>query len=188
MKFRSIYLWIFLCVLALSSIITALQYRNFEPRNEVLVFVTLGLDQSKVPGENSSYEIQRASEHFSDLLLGWTLEPYFREKYINEAGEWHTLRGQRQEKQNLLFTITNLKENIKVNDLSSGEAFLKVLEQQLLEYNTATNQAYVLAIKNISYKDGEFSAIPLFGQILLIMILLGASLFVFEYASTRRRS
>ena len=37
-----------------------------------------GMDQTKLANENSSYEIQRASEHFSDMILGWTVTPSFR--------------------------------------------------------------------------------------------------------------
>lgn len=188
MKFRLRYLWILAFVLLLSSAVTLYRYRDFEPRNEVLVFVTVGIDQSKVPAETSSYEIQRASEHFSDLILGWTLDPHFRANYLEEAGAWHTLEGQRQEKQNLLFTITNVQTNIDSNDLQAGEAFLRVLENQLGEYNRTTNQAYVLALKNLSYQTGSSNVLPLVGEVLFILITASSALFAFEYVSTRRRS
>lgn len=188
MKFRLRYIWILALVLLLSSAFTLYRYRDFEPRNEVLVFVTVSIDQSKLPVESSSYEIQRASEHFSDLILGWTLDPHFRANYLEEAGAWHTLEGQRQEKQNLLFTITNLQNNIVADDVAAGEAFLRVLENQLSEYNRITNQAYVLAVKNLSYQAGSFTMLPLLGEILLILIVASSALFAFEYVSTRRRS
>lgn len=188
MKFRSRYLWFFTLVLLLSSTFTLYRYRDFEPRNEVLVFVTIGIDQSKFPAETSSYEIQRASEHFSDLVLGWTLEPSFLADYLEEAGAWYTIQGQRQEKQNLIFTITNVQENIESGNVLAGEAFIRVLENQLAEYNRATSQAYVLAIKNLSYQAGTFTIFPLLGEVLLILIAASSALFAFEYVSTRRRS
>lgn len=188
MKFRKLYLWILLAVFCVSSVSSYLYWKDFEPRNKVLVFVTVGIDQTERPDETSSYELQRASEHFSDVLLGWTLEPSFRQDFLNEAGAWHTLTGQRQEKQNLLFEITNIHENIAQNDMSAGQAFLKVLNAQLAEYEAATHQGYVLAVQNTAYEIGQHSGLPMVGDVLLAMVLAVVLLLAYEYAQTRRRS
>ena len=188
MKFRTIYLWILLGVFLISAGLSYLYWKDFEPRNKVLVFVTVGIDQTVRPDETSSYELQRASEHFSDVILGWTLEPSFREEFLNEAGEGYTLIGQRQEKQNLLFEITNTQENIASDDVRAGEAFLRVLNAQLMEYEAATHQGYVLAVQNLSYQFGETSPFPMLGDTLLALVLAGGLLLAYEYATSRRRS
>ncbi|MEK9160338.1 MAG: hypothetical protein AAB383_06455 [Patescibacteria group bacterium] len=186
MKFRKLYLWILLAVFVVSAVISYLYWKDFEPRNKVLVFVTVGIDQTERPDETSSYELQRASEHFSDVILGWTLEPSFRQDFLKEAGADFT--GQRQEKQNLLFEITDAEENISEGDVSAGESFLKVLNAQLAEYEAATHQGYVLAVQNLSYELGQKSPLPMVGDVLLALVLVGVLLLAYEYAQTRRRS
>ncbi len=188
MKFRKLYLWILLVVFVVSAVSSYLYWKDFEPRNKVLVFVTVGIDQTQRVNETSSYELQRASEHFSDVLLGWTLEPSFRHDFLEEAGAWHTLTGQRQEKQNLLFEITQVHENIAQDNVLAGEAFLRVLEHQLAEYNAVTHQGYVLAVKNLSYEIGYATKLPMAGPVLLALVLSGVLLLAYEYAQTRRRS
>lgn len=188
MKFRNIYLWILVGAFVLSSLCSWLYWKDFEPRNTVRVFVTVGIDQTQRPTETSSYELQRASEHFSDVILGWTLEPSFRADFLEEAGAWHTLTGQRQEKQNLLFEITNTNENIAADNTAAGEAFLRVLQSQLDEYNAATHQGYVLAVSNLSYQIGYASPLPMVGDVLLALVLTATLLIAYEYASSRRRS
>jgi len=188
MKFRKIYLWILLGVFLLSSGGSYLYWQGYEPLNKVLVFVTVGVDQAQRPNETSSYELQRAAEHFSDVLLGWTLEPSFRQDFLEEAGAWHTLTGQRQEKQNLLFEITNVQENIAEDNVNAGAAFLRVLDAQLGEYNAATHQGYVLAVQNVIYERGIAPKLPAVGTVFLCIVLAAILLLGYEYAKTRRRS
>lgn len=188
MKFRKMYLWILVAAFALSSLGSFLYWKDYEPMNKVLVFVTVGIDQTARPTETSSYELQRASEHFSDVILGWTLEPSFRQDFLEEAGAWHTLTGQRQEKQNLIFEITNVLDNIAENNVNAGAAFLRVLDAQLAEYNAATHQGYVLAVQNVSYERGVIPRLPAVGTVLLCMVVAATLLFGYEYAKTRRRS
>lgn len=188
MKFRKLYLWILLGVFVVSTVASYLYWKDFEPRNKVLVFVTVGIDQTERPVETSSYELQRASEHFSDVILGWTLEPSFRQDFLEEAGAWHTLTGQRQEKQNLLFEISNTQTNIPADEVGAGEAFLRILNAQLAEYEAATNQGYVLAVQNLSYETGHASGLPMVGDVLLALVLSATLLLAYEYATSRRRS
>src|SRR3989338_6333634 len=188
MKFRKTYVWILVGVFLLSSVGSGLYWRNYEPLNKVLVFVTVGIDQTARPTETSSYELQRASEHFSDVILGWTLEPSFRQDFLEEAGVWHTLTGQRQEKQNLLFEITNVLDNIAEDNVTAGAAFLRVLDAQLAEYNAATHQGYVLAVQNVSYERGVIPRLSAVGTVLLSLVVTATLLLGYEYAKTRCRS
>jgi hypothetical protein len=123
---------------------------------------------------------------FSDVILGWTLGPAL-DRTFKGSGGWHAL-GQRQEKQNLLFEITNVQENIAFDELAAGEAFLKVLNAQLAEYEMATHQGYVLAVQNTAYEIGQHSGLPMVGDVLLALVLSGVLLLAYEYAQTRRRS
>lgn len=188
MKFRKSYLWILVTVFVLSSLGSFLYWKGYEPLNKVLVFVTVGIDQTARSAETSSYELQRASEHFSDVILGWTLEPSFRRDFLEEAGAGHTLTGQRQEKQNLIFEITNGLDNIAEDNVNAGAAFLRVLDAQLSQYNAATHQGYVLAVQNVSYERGLMSWLPALGEVLFSLIVAATLLFGYEYAKTRRRS
>ena len=188
MRFRWVYFWILLVVGFLSLLGSYLYWKDEIPLNRVLIFVTVGIDESQHPEEVSSYELQRASEHFSDVILGWTLEPHFREDFLSEAGTGYTFTGQRQEKQNLLFVVTNTENNIAEHDVFAGEAFLRVLNAQLQDYNASTHQGYVLAVQNLSYEPGAVSHLPVLGAVLFFLTLTGAGLLTYEYAQTCRRS
>jgi hypothetical protein len=182
MKYRAIYGWILgLTAVAVFLGTTAEQGRVSSSKNEAVAFVTIGLDQSKMPTEISSYEVLRATEHFSDIVLGWTAEPSFAKDFSQAVGEDYSFSARRQEKSNLLFTISGPVE-------SEGVALTMVslIEERLSEYNAATGAGYVVALDremlvSSTESNWRFSV----GLTLLVFIVEGLVLCGYEY--TRRR-
>lgn len=188
MKFRRNALWILLVTLILSFLGSTLALQNQEANNKVLVFITVGIDRSQHPAEVSSYELERASEHFSDVLLGWTLEPSFRNAFTERAGSGYIYTGQRQEKQNLLFTLTNEDEMLTEESLAVGAVFLNLLSGQLSEYNQSTHAGYVLALTRSTFIEDTFSSgRVIVGVVLFSLMTVGFLLTLWEYAYASRR-
>jgi len=190
MKFRSFHFWILAVTFVAALIGSSVYYgQQSSTEDKILVFVTVGIDQTKLPAENSSYELQRASEHFSDVVLGWTVEPSFQEEFLVRTGNNYAFTGQRQEKQNLLFQ-SSAYDFVDGAYSTEGDALLSLLNDWIAAYNAKTNAGYVLAIQKVNFQsDVEVSTLaPKVGTVLLILALTAAGLLTHEYATTRRRS
>ncbi len=129
-------------------------------------FLTLGLDQMALSNEASSWELQRAAEHFSDLVLGWTVEPKFKQEFVDLVGGQVSYSGRRQEKQNLLFEFSGPE----LGATEPAEQFVSLIEGRLSEYNTATKSSYLLALKKFSLVEALYSG---------TRVVLGATLLAF---------
>lgn len=176
MKIKPVLLGIFAAVFAFSALGTGLWLRSQdELLQQQVLFITLGAEA--LPNESSSYEVQRAVEHFSDVFLGWTVEPHFKQEYSTSS-----FTGQRQEKQNLLFTLNTEKAE-------DAEAFLQALEARLLEYNEATGSNFVIGLTRITPVEARLypwrSAL---GFIALALLVTGFLLTLWGYATNRGRS
>lgn len=142
MRFKPYQFWILGLTVAFVFLASmAYAGRTVEPQQEAVAFVTVGLDQSQLPAENSSYEIQRAVEHFSDVILGWTVEPSFANDFEKLTGGSFGYSGRRQEKENLLFTVTG-----PVQDTVPAQELVDLIDARLAEYNAASHSGYVLAL------------------------------------------
>jgi len=114
-----------LCALLASFFYTA---NLSETRTQRSLYMTLAAEP--LPNESSSYELQRAAEHFSDLVLGWTVEPSFNLDV--------PFTGRRQEKQNLLFLI-------ETEDEAHVLSLLESIESRIETYNLNSGSSYVIA-------------------------------------------
>lgn len=139
-----------------------------EPQNRAVAFVTLGLDQNALPNEVSSYEIQRATEHFSYIVLGWTIEPAFAGEVAEALGEGFSFGGQNQEKQSMIFTVNGASG--LVDDCEPAVKFLDLIKGRIAEYNEATNAGYVVAVERFYFEKGERSD---FRIVVGVMLLAG---------------
>lgn len=182
MKFRAFYGWI-LSLSAVGVFFACVAYQgHFEStQNEAVAFVTLGLDQSKLSAEVSSYEIQRAVEHFSDVVLGWTAEPSFAKEFAQGVGEQYGFSARRQEKENLLFTVTGPVE-------TEGPAItlVSLIKERLGEYNAASNSGYTVAVERetvVQVQQSNWRSA--LGFTLLVLLMEGLGFFAFEYARRR---
>lgn len=182
MKFKALYGWI-LGLTAVAVFLGAVAYEGHfvSTENQAIAFVTIGLDQSKLPTEVSSYEIQRAVEHFSDVVLGWTVEPGFAKDFAQAVGEQYSFSARRQEKENLLFTVTGPVE-------TEGPAitFVSLIKERLGEYDAATNSGYTVALERetlvtATQSNWRFAA----GLTLFALLAEAVLLWGFEYARRR---
>lgn len=181
MKVKKFRIGILVSAILFSSI-GALLYINQlgTPDSKGLLFVTIGIDQRQLTNESSSYEIQRATEHFSDLVLGWTSEPSFSNE-LDERLKFHVdFSGLRQEKQNLIFYLSAKPElySEKIN-----QEFLSLLKSRIYEYSSATNSGYLIAISKYSDLESTRSDLRIFlGIVFLTTFIAVIFLILREYA------
>ncbi len=181
MKIRKLRIWIVVSALIFSSIGAVLYIDNLgEPDSKGLLFITIGINQKLLPGESSSYEIQRASEHFSDLVLGWVNEPSFSSE-LDEKLKFHAnFSGLRQEKQNLIFYLSAEPELYNEN---VGVEFLNLLKLRISEYDIMTNSGYLIAFHSYTDLESDRSSLRIFLGIVLLAILVTTTfLILIEYA------
>lgn len=187
MTFRPVYA-VYAWILGLTAVgvflATAAYQGSMESsQNKAVAFVTVSLDQSKLPNESSSYEVQRAAEHFSDVLLGWTVEPSFVVEFVTPGSGPYSFVGRRQEKENLLFEVSG-----PVTSTEPAQELVKVLKQRLSEYDAATHSGYVIALERYTLVPTVVSNWRLnFGFTFLVLLIEGLLLFTWDYAYARRR-
>ncbi|MFA5855214.1 MAG: hypothetical protein WC846_02935 [Candidatus Gracilibacteria bacterium] len=177
MKIKKYQIVVLAAVFAISLLGSTICVRSQDTApNSAMLFVSLG--KKPLPNEVSSYEVERAVEHFSDVLLGWTVEPAFHEEFKEKVGDY-SFTGQRQEKQNLLFTVEGNFESAE-----PAKVFLRLLTERLEKYNTETSESYVVGLHAESFLTNEEGSNMRFiaGTILLSLIGAGFLLFLMEYA------
>jgi hypothetical protein len=113
-----------------------------------VAFVTLGLDRDALFEDEGSFETQKALVHFADLSLGWSLDPSFAEAF-NDEHPAYEFSVRRQEKQNLIFEVwaPNFVFFVGTDAIYT---LLDLYKERLTEYNTQTNESYLIAIEEVS--------------------------------------
>lgn len=181
MAIRKVHYWILLVSL-LAATVSSLFYfnglRTLDSRG--LLFLSIGVNQKLLPNESSSYELQRASEHFSDLVLGWVAEPSFSLELDSKLTYHLNFSGVRQEKQNLIFNLSGDSTSFNSN---SADVFLSLIEGRILEYDSKTNASYVVALSRYTDLDPvSYSSRVFFGIALLTFLSTAIVLTALEYA------
>jgi hypothetical protein len=160
-----------LCVALIGSIahVRALP----ETEEQMALYITLAAQP--LENENSSYELQRAAEHFSDMVLGWTVAPGF-----GLEGDV-AFSGRRQEKQNLLFMLESADEN-------DAYLLLDQIDSNIQSYNETSGTNYVIALHSISDADQDLNKVRLvLGSILLSLLVSVALIFTYDTYHSHRR-
>lgn len=176
-------------VAVLTVLVASLIYVNSleEPDGRGLVFLTIGVDQRALENESSSYEILRAVEHFSDVVLAWTIEPSFDRELEEISGYPVSVSGRRQEKENLLFTLS-ARPDVFSDNLNKD--FLELINSRLASYNSKTNTSYLVAINTYTPLESERNKWQ-FVLGMVLFALIGSSLadLLWQYgAKTSNRS
>ncbi len=166
---------LFVAGLTLLSLLGAV-FSYFMPAEELaerqLLFVTIGLDQAQV-NDVSQYEIQRANEHFSDIVLSWTKQPNFASE-IDAS-----FNGRRLEKQNLLFTIDSDEEEAPLR-------FTEALQVYLDDFNASTNSSFKLALVRSHTESLTLSTQRnQFALFALLTVFFASSTIALRYANRR---
>lgn len=140
------------------------------PENKAVAFISIGLDQKVLPTEVSSYEILRATEHFSDIVLGWTVDPAFDIGY--------SFSGRRQEKQNLIFEVYGVKDTVP------AEKLVGLIRDRLAAYDSVTNSGYLIALDTYTLVPGERNdSRTVAGATLLVFVFSILGVILWEYAA-----
>lgn len=181
MKHKVPYIWIFGLVFSASLLLSGIYTHRMDAEtNEIVSYITIGIDQENLATDRSLHDIQRAEEHFSDMVLGWTVAPDFVAEMEASFGEV-AYSGRRQEKQNLIFTYST-------DDMAYAEAFVDAIDLRINQYNDATFGTFNVARETHTPATQTHSKLRVFfGINLLVAILLMAGIFAFDYAYANRR-
>lgn len=163
---------IFSLAVVLLGLVGGLVYVNQQPDTQEQTALYVTVAAQPLPNENSSYELQRAGEHFSDLLLGWTVEPSFT------LSDEVSFTGRRQEKQNLLFMIDS-------SDAAYSDELLTALESRIDTYNTAAQSSYVIADHHTAALSTPLNKMRIVLGFVLGALMLSIAL-IFTHDSVRR--
>lgn len=181
MKFRKTHVYILAAALLVSLLGSLYHVKNLEePDSKGMLFVTLGINRANLTSEVSSYEIMRASEHFADVILGWTLDPTFKEEVNGLAGYEVSVNGQKQEKQNMIFYISADSDKF---DNQAGVAVETALRSRLEEFNSNTNSSFVFGLTRFSNLESYVDQTRIVvGVVLLTLVITFSLILAFEYA------
>ena len=188
MKIKKFQIWfVAICVFVALAVSMAAIARMDAPKNEAIAFTTIGIDQDVMIEETSSYELQRASEHFAYIVLGWLVEPGFAAEVDEQLGDLgdYEFSGIRQEKQNLILTLSGAPD--KVTDSEPAQILLSLVEDRIADYNEDTHAGYVIAVESYSFVEGERSAWRVVaGAMLLAAVFSILLLITWEHVSFDR--
>lgn len=181
MKIRKLYLF-FVIGVVLGALLGSFLYVGSlgEAPNKAVAFVTLGAEP--LQNETSTYEIQRAAEHFSYIVLGWLIEPSFADEY----GLDYQFDGRHQEKQSMIFTVYG-----DFGDTQPAELLVQKVKDRIAEYNENSDASYTVALERYSFVEGERSDWRFVaGVTLLSLVFAVLLLMIFEnvYAARYRSS
>lgn len=157
-----------------------------DPPKRGVIMLSLGMDHTSLPTETSSYDIQRASQHFSEVVLGWTLEPSFEAEVKERFGSSYGVSSRQQENQNIILNVTADPADYDENDLWQVTS---ILRERIDRYNELTNGDFLIALDTYSTQDSFRSNWRiLIGFPIVFLSLAVFLLFVWEYGFKMRRS
>lgn len=148
-------------------------YSSIQPElTRQLSYLTIGIDQTDLSPDRSLHDIQRAEEHFSDMVLAWTVAPDFKQDLAEIHGETVSYTGRRQEKQNLLFSA-------ETENLDFPAQFEQLVAERIQEYNDHTDSTFVIA--RSAHNTVVDMQSPLRMSIGVFVLAFGAALLIFVF-------
>lgn len=162
-----------LAVFALIGIVAALASGLLFKKTtyEGIIFLTIGAAQPEELNyrEYSTYETVRAADQFTETIQGWTKNPSFIKKIQDNAGFSFGISARKQEKQNLVISITSDSEE-KVG--KAAQKTLLAIGEEIKIYNEATKGAFNIAhaTTHIEKKETKLPTNVLFGLIFGVLV------------------
>lgn len=134
-------------VLALG--IAGFQTSKNEGDRGALIFVTMGMEMPEVTSADFyvTNESHNVIDQFTETVQGWLFNPSLLEDINVEAGQRVQLSVRKQEKQNLLVTVT---VPIDGDVDAASSAVLIVLDRELAAYNRMTNAHFLVAGSSVN--------------------------------------
>ncbi len=163
--FRRHLLKVFIVALLTALLGLGYTWKFDEGKQGGLIFLTMGMEiPDAIP---AAYLVtsdgHNVVDHFTETVQGWLVNPAMDTRIDALAGTDVDLAIRKQEKQNLLVTMTiPIEADVDV----AKEAVLAVVQEDIAIYNQATNSDYVLVLSSMS----PFETPP---QYLLNMIVGG---------------
>ncbi|MBT5016110.1 hypothetical protein HN748_00265 [Candidatus Peregrinibacteria bacterium] len=167
------FIWRHAVVILMVTVLTALlgasyTWRFDEGEKGGLIFLTMGMEiPDAIP---AAYLVtsdgHNVVDHFTETVQGWLVNPALDTRIDELAGTDVQLAIRKQEKQNLLVTMTVPME---ADVAQSKEAVLTVINQDIDIYNEVTNSDYVLVLSSIS----EFETPPQYALNMIVGGMLG---------------
>ncbi|MFA6435838.1 MAG: hypothetical protein WCW30_01740 [Candidatus Gracilibacteria bacterium] len=176
---------LFIAVLVGVSIGLVHAMKNEGKTREALIFVTLGMEvDSGTPADfYVTNESANVVDQFTETVQGWLYNPALLERMNDVAGVALGVGVRKQEKQNLLVTVSFPSS---VDSAMIPGAVLSVLNQEIATYNSMTHTRFVLALNSMTLSEPSSSrmvnsvvggGLALFFAFLLLLLM--------EYATYR---
>lgn len=179
--------WLVLLIAIVIGVSIGLSYsiKNDGKTREALIFVTLGMEvDSGTPADfYVTNESANVVDQFTETVQGWLYNPSLLERMSAEAGMPLSIGVRKQEKQNLLVTVSF--PSFADSAMIPG-AVLSVLNREIVTYNSMTHTSFVLALNSVTLSDPSSSrmvnsvvggGLALFFAFLLVLLM--------EYATYR---
>ena len=150
-----------------------------------LIFLTLGMEvEEGTPADSYvTNESHNVIDQFTETVQGWLFNPALLGRVNELAGNEVGLSVRKQEKQNLLVTVS---VEPGVDSEAASQVVLMVLEEEIEAYNAATNAGFVLALSSISALDEEPQhVLNVVIGMLLAAIFMIVGLLLWEYIERR---
>jgi len=134
------------------------------PKEGVVIFTSFGLTNSSSASGDSN--IVETTSNMTEGVLGWILDPHFQNAVRGDQNEEISISSQKQEKNNLLTTITSYdRGTVRVVQ----EQFITEIQESIDRFNEGADIGLNLAFYNVS----EFTDVPNSTKNMVIGTILG---------------
>ncbi len=166
-----------LFIVAVIALVISVGYtwKYDEGEKGALVFMTIGMDVSaEMPASYLTTDGPNVVDQFTETVQGWLFNPAFLARVDEQSGTEVSLGVRKQEKQNLLVTVT---VPVEEDAMMASEAMLNVLDEEFANYNAMSNTGFLVALSSVT----PFGDDPQYGwnAVVLVFLALVVAIVVF---------
>lgn len=148
---------------------------QLESEEGTTIFVTMGatLPDGVAVGALGASQNENVVDQFTQTVQGWVSNPDFQRRVEERVGEAVSMGVRKQEKQNLIVTVS---------PKSAASSVMMILDEEMLVYNERTNTSFVVALSSMtSYLNEPNLKLNLLVAVLLGLLVMGVGVVLGEY-------
>jgi hypothetical protein len=148
---------------------------QLEAEEGTTIFVTMGatLPNGVAVGALGASQNENVVDQFTQTVQGWVSNPDFQRRVEEHVGEAVSMGVRKQEKQNLIVTVSPEFAALSV---------MMILDEEMLAYNEQTNTSFVVALSSMtSYLNEPNLKLNLLMAVLLGFLVMGVGVVMAEY-------